>query len=98
MKLSHVILKVKKLDKAVQEYREKGFAVEYGREKNPINALIYFSKGPYIELLDGSRMPGAAKGIMRLLGKGALIDRLQRLDTCGLGYCELAFENYETDQ
>lgn len=72
MKLSHVILKVKKLDKAVQEYREKGFAVEYGREKNPINALIYFSKGPYIELLDGSRMPGAAKGIMRLLGKGAL--------------------------
>lgn len=97
MKLSHVILKVKQLDKAVQEYREKGFAVEYGREKNPINALIYFSKGPYIELLDGSRMPGAAKSIMRLLGKGALIDRLQRLDTCSLGYCELAFENYETD-
>lgn len=97
MKLSHVILKVEQLDKAVQEYREKGFAVEYGREKNPINALIYFSKGPYIELLDGSRMHGAAKGIMRLLGKGTLIDRLQRLDTCGLGYCELAFENYETD-
>lgn len=97
MKLSHVILKVEQLDKAVQEYREKGFAVEYGREKNPINALIYFSKGPYIELLDGSRMPSAAKAIMRLLGKGALIDRLQLLDTCGLGYCELAFENYETD-
>ena len=43
--------------------------------------MIYFSKGPYIELLDGSRMPGAAKALMRLLGKGALIDRLQRLDT-----------------
>ena len=97
MKLSHVILKVEQLDKAVQEYREKGFAVEYGKKKKPINALIYFSKGPYIELLDGSRMPGAAKTLMRLLGKGALIDRLQRLDTCGLGYCELAFENYETD-
>lgn len=53
MKLSHVILKVEQLDKAVQEYREKGFVVEYGKEKNPINALIYFSKGPYIELLDG---------------------------------------------
>ena len=32
----------------------KGFAVQYGRKKNPINALIYFSNGPYIELLDGT--------------------------------------------
>ncbi|MGP1507602.1 MAG: VOC family protein [Sphaerochaeta sp.] len=96
MKLSHIILKVEQLDKAVQEYREKGFAVEYGRKKNPINALIYFSNGPYIELLDGTRMPGAAKAAMRFFGKGVVIDRLQRLDDCAPGYCELALENYET--
>ncbi len=97
MKLSHIILKVERLDRAVQEYREKGFAVEYGRKKNPINALIYFSNGPYIELLDGTRMPGAAKTAMRFFGKGMIIDRLQRLDDCAPGYCELALENYETD-
>lgn len=36
MKLSHVILKVEQLDKAVQEYREKGFAVEYGKKKKTL--------------------------------------------------------------
>lgn len=97
MKLSHVILKVEQLDKAVQEYREKGFIVEYGRKENPINALIYFSKGPYIELLDGTRMPQIVKSIMRVLGKGALIDRLQKIDESELGYCELALENYDNN-
>ena len=51
MKLSHIILKVNDLDQAVQTYRDKGFAVEYGKTKKPYNALIYFSKGPYLELL-----------------------------------------------
>ena len=97
MKLSHVILKVDNLGKAVEEYTGKGFAVEYGRVKNPINALIYFSEGPYIELLAGTGMPAAAKAMMRFFGKDILIDRVQRLDSCGPGYCELALENYEKD-
>ncbi|RNL42960.1 VOC family protein [Paraeggerthella hongkongensis] len=94
MKLSHLILKVEQLDQAVREYRKEGFAIEYGRAKNPINALIYFSEGPYIELLDGSRMPDAVKALMRLLGKGALVDRFERLDSCASGYRELALESY----
>ena len=94
MKLSHLILKVEQLDQAVRECRKEGFAVEYGRAKNPINALIYFSEGPYIELLDSSRMPDAVKALMRLLGKGALVDRFERLDSCAPGYRELALESY----
>lgn len=97
MRTSHVILKVEQLDRAVREYRERGFAVEYGRRKNPINALIYFSEGPYLELLDGTRMPAAVKTFMRAIGKKALSDRLQRLDDCGPGYCELALENYKSN-
>ena len=42
-------------------------------------------------------MPGAVKAAMRFFGKGVIIDRLQRLDDCTSGYCELALENYETD-
>lgn len=95
MRASHVILKVEQLDRAVREYRERGFAVEYGRRRNPINALIYFSEGPYLELLDGTRMPAAVKAFMRVIGKKALSDRLQRLDNCEPGYCELALENYK---
>ena len=39
MRLGHVIYVVKDLDVAVKEWREKGFTVEYGRPKNPMNAL-----------------------------------------------------------
>lgn len=46
MKVSHIMYRVSDLKEAVEEYRQKGFAVEYGRAKNPINALIYFSEGP----------------------------------------------------
>lgn len=97
MKLSHVILKVDRLDEAVREYREKGFTVEYGKTKNPYNALVYFSEGPYLELLAGTGLPDFVKKLLRFFGKGAVADRLQRIDGCGLGYCELALENYETD-
>lgn len=97
MKTSHVILKVEDLDAAVREYRERGFAVEYGRAKNPINALIYFSKGPFIELLDGTGLPAPLKALMRILGKNALFKRFGRLDSCAPGYCELALESYGKD-
>lgn len=61
MRLGHVIDVVKNLDAAVKEWREKGFAVEHGRTKNPMNALIYFSGGPYIELLKDGGMSSLAR-------------------------------------
>ena len=51
MKLSHLIYRGRTLDEAVQQFRDLGFHVEYGSKHNPQNALIYFSHGPYIELL-----------------------------------------------
>ena len=89
MKLSHIILKVNDLDQAVKMYREKGFAVEYGKTKNPYNALIYFSKGPYLELLARTGMPNWIKKLMRLLGYGLFMDRMDRLDSCGSRHAQL---------
>lgn len=97
MKVSHIMYRVQNLEKAVEEYREKGFTVEYGRAKNPINALIYFSNGPYIELLAGSQMPSFFKGMFRLFGQGKLVDRLNSYDTHPGGPCGLALETYKTD-
>jgi hypothetical protein len=90
--------RVQDLDKAVEEYRKKGFEVEYGRNKNPINALIFFSKGPYIELLAGTKMPLLMKGVLRLLGQGKLVDRLDFWDAHPVGRpCGLALENYRNE-
>lgn len=97
MKVSHIMYRVPDLEKAVEEYRKKGFAVEYGKVKNPINALIYFSEGPYIELLAGSQMPAVFKKLFRLFGQGKLVDRLDSYDNHPGGSCGLALENYKTD-
>lgn len=94
MNTSHIILKVENLHEAVKEYREKGFAVEYGKVKNSFNALIYFSEGPYIEILHKTGMPAVLKNMLRLVGKGKLVERLDYWDHCDNGYCDLGLENY----
>ena len=48
MRAGHIIYKVNDLEYSVQEWKRKGFEVEYGTPENPYNALIYFSEGPYI--------------------------------------------------
>jgi len=97
VKVSHIIYRVQDLEQGVEAFREKGFVVEYGREKNPLNALVYFSEGPYFELLAGTKMPPAAKKTFRLLGQGKLVDRLDSYDAHTGGPCELALENYAKD-
>lgn len=97
MKVSHIIYKVQDLHKGVEEFRSKGFAVEYGKDKNPYNALIYFSEGPYLELLGKTGMPSIIKKVLRLSGKGKLADRLDFWDNHAGGPCGLALENYRTE-
>lgn len=95
MKVSHILYKVHDLDKAVKEWRDKGFVVEYGKEKNPYNALIYFSKGPYLELFQNSGMPGFIKGLLRVFGKGAMVNRMNHWEQAEEGLVGVAIENYE---
>ncbi|WP_242976856.1 VOC family protein [Lacrimispora celerecrescens] len=80
MKTSHIVYKVDDLHQAVKEYKEKGFVVEYGTKKNPYNAIIYFSEGPYLELLASTGMPKIIKRIVCLFGKSRLADRLNYSD------------------
>ncbi len=92
MRLGHVIYNVKDLDAAVKEWRDKGFEVEYGRTKKPINALIYFSEGPYIELLKEGGMSSMARKIMRLMGKGEFMDRFDYWANAPEGWTSLCIE------
>ncbi|KPU43003.1 hypothetical protein OXPF_34340 [Oxobacter pfennigii] len=97
MKLSHIIYKVKELHQGVEEFLAMGFDVEYGKEKNPYNAIIYFSEGPYLEILGSTGMPRTVKQILRIFGQGKFADRLDYWDNHPGGPCGLALENYKTN-
>jgi catechol 2,3-dioxygenase-like lactoylglutathione lyase family enzyme len=97
MKLGHIVLKVDDLDEAVKEYTEKGFVVEYGKKKNPYNALIYFAEGPYLELLQRTGMPSSAKKILAFFGKRALVQRLNTWDHSKPGLIGVALESDRFD-
>lgn len=76
MKLDHIIYKVDNLDKAVELYKKNGFNVEYGKMKKSYNAVIYFAKGPYLELLERTGMPSFMKKILVLFAKRDFVNRL----------------------
>ncbi|MEM7030574.1 MAG: VOC family protein [Chloroflexota bacterium] len=97
MKLGHILYKVNNLDEAVQEYTRKGFTVEYGRKKNPYNALIYFAEGPYLELFHNSGMPSFVKRVLDLIGKKALVHRLNTWENSKEGLIAVALENDRSD-
>lgn len=95
MKVSHILYKVSDLNEAVNAWQAKGFTVEYGTKKNPHNALIYFSEGPYLELFGNSSMPFFAKLILRLVGHGKMVDRLNHWENAEDGLIAVCLENYE---
>jgi hypothetical protein len=97
MKLGHIIYKVNDLDAAVNEYTNKGFTVEYGKNKNPCNALIYFAEGPYLELLHNTGMPSFAKKIFAFMGKKDFVHRLNIWDDSKEGLIGVALENDRFD-
>ena len=67
MKLSHILYKSNNLSEAVKQFEEEGFKVEYGSKYNPSNALIYFSEGPYIEILEKAPISNFLMIILRLI-------------------------------
>ncbi|ERK57178.1 hypothetical protein HMPREF1983_01145 [Gemella bergeri ATCC 700627] len=92
MRSGHIIYKVNNLQVAVEEWRNKGFEVEYGRKENPINALIYFSEGAYIELLQNTGIPKIVKLLSRLFGVSKKMERFHYWDTCDEGLCGFCIE------
>lgn len=97
MKLSHLVYKVPNLKKAVNAFQNQGFKVEYGSKKHPHNALIYFSEGPYIELLEGVSIPFPKRAALKLMGKRKVLERLDRWGNGAEGPIDLCLENYEED-
>ena len=95
--LSHVLYKVSNLNKSVNEFIKKGFHVEFGSKKNPHNALIYFSEGPYIELIEKAPVSKFSKSLLKLIGKQKLVDRFNNWENSKPGYFEICLETYSNN-
>lgn len=96
MKVSHVLYKANDLESAVVKFQNMGFKVEFGSKNKPHNALIYFSEGPYIELLTQAPVPSYIHLILKLLGKGKVAERFRHWKNVKEGFFGLCLENYET--
>lgn len=76
MKVGKLLYKVSNLEKGIKQWRDMGFTVEYGSKKNPYNAVIYFSEGPFIELVERTSRYPIAKKILRSFWRKQPIHRL----------------------
>ena len=97
MKLSHILIKVDNLEKAVLEWQNKGFVVEYGTSRNPYNALIYFKEGPFIELFAFKGFPSFLKPILNVFGMRHLVEKMDFWANHEEGLLSIMLENYEKD-
>ena len=97
MKLSHILYKSNNLSEAVKQFEEEGFKVEYGSKDNPSNALIYFSEGPYIEILEKAPISNFLMIILRFIGKTHLVKRFKNWKNAHEGYFDICLENYKND-
>jgi len=93
MKVSHVLFKTNNLKKTFKEFEKSGFKVEYGSKKKPHNALIYFSEGPYIEILEKAPVSSFMKLILQFIGKGYLAERFTSWENAEEGFFEICLEN-----
>ena len=94
MKVSHVLYKVNDLQRAVVKFQNMGFKVEFGSKHKPHNALIYFSEGPYIELLSRAPVSWPINLILKFSGKGKVVKRFNHWRNVKEGFFGLCLENY----
>ena len=86
MKVSHVLYKTNNLESSFKAFEKLGFKVEYGSIKKPHNALIYFSNGPYIEILEKAPISSFIKLILRLMGRRLLVERFNSWENAEEGF------------
>ena len=97
MKVSHVLYKTNNLESSFKAFEKLGFKVEYGSIKKPHNALIYFSNGPYIEILEKAPISSFIKLILRLMGRRLLVERFNSWENAKEGFFEICLENNTTN-
>ncbi|MFD9735277.1 VOC family protein [Umezawaea sp. NPDC059074] len=91
MRCSHVLLKVDDLHRAVRDFRDLGFVVDYASaERKARHAHIWFASGPIVEILTtppGARFTKWPLDLAFGRGSGARMTRWARSEE---GFCDAA--------
>ena len=95
MKLSHILIKVNDLDKAVKDWTNEGFIVEYGKARNPYNALIYFKDGAFIELFKFNGLPKIINKLLIIFGRRKFVEKMDYWAKHEEGLLSIMLENYD---
>ncbi|MBA4701047.1 MAG: VOC family protein [Ruminococcus sp.] len=98
MDISHLLYKVDNLKESVQKFRDMGFQVEYGREKEPYNALIYFPDHSYIELIENMHITSFIKMLLKLFRMKEYLETSLEQEKVSEGFFRLAFHMEEDEK
>lgn len=98
MFISHVLYKVENLQQAVEKLTDEGFIVHTpGNLKNAYHAIVWFEKGPYLELIVPEKSMNLPHWIMNLTGYGLFVKRHKKWCESPQGWCDLGIESDKTD-
>ena len=97
MKVSHILYKTNHLEEAINKFKDLGYKVEYGSATNPHNALIYFSEGPYIEMLEKAPISNMTKNLLSCLGKQQVVARFNQWEKAEEGFFTICLETNRTN-
>lgn len=84
MKITQIVYKVDDLERAAARASEKGLAAEYGRKRKPYNAFIYFEDETFVELIENTGIPAAARIAMKAVNR-KFIGRFEKWDRADEG-------------
>lgn len=90
--VGHIVYKTNDLETTIREFQSRGFDVEYGQARNPSSAVIYFCKGPYLEIRREAAVPPFFRQILRLTGYGKLVDCNDSFSEMPTGYSRIVLE------
>lgn len=91
MNISHLLYKVDNLHDSVERFRDMGFRVEYGKEKEPYNALIYFTDHSYIELIENMHITMFLCFLLKLFRMNDYLESSLEQEKLSEGFFRIAF-------
>lgn len=94
MFVSHVLYKVENLSQSVKKLIDAGYSVHVpGDLETAFHALVWFKKGPYLELIMPEKSMPVPQWAMRFFGYGLFVKRQKKWCDSPQGWCDFGLEN-----
>ena len=98
MFVSHVLYRVDNLPEAVKKLKDAGFLIHVpGNLETAFHAILWFEKGPYLELIVPEKSMVFPKWLMYLTGYRLFVKRQKKWIEAPQGWCDVVLESYAQD-